>query len=310
MRPVFACACAATLVAFIVGLLATSCVSFEGLTGGSGADGSAAPQKDSSAVSDAGSDVTLDAQAAPPEDAAASRDAGNTSAEASSYAARVLGDAPIGYWRLDETSGTVAHDSSGHGHDGTYGSNVVLGQPGLVGDGFSATFDGSQDAGASHFVRIPEDKGLEPASWVTFECWALPAAGDATASLVSYGSDGPTPFEPYVLWMNAGVPQAYVVAGANGVPIAAPQALSAGKHHLAAVYDGASLRLFVDGLSVASAGATGSLSNYDAVNGLGIGSGFSATRETFPGAIDEVAIYDNPLTPKQIHEHYAAGLAH
>ena len=42
-----------------------------------------------------------------------------------------MNDAPMGYWRLDESTGTVAHDSVG-GHDGQYLS-VKLGQPGYSG---------------------------------------------------------------------------------------------------------------------------------------------------------------------------------
>lgn len=36
------------------------------------------------------------------------------------YAFRVLATDPIGYWKLDETSGSVAYDSSGNGFNGTY----------------------------------------------------------------------------------------------------------------------------------------------------------------------------------------------
>lgn len=48
----------------------------------------------------------------------------------------------IGYWPLDETSGTVARDYSGRGNNGAH-SGVTLGQPG-IGDGCtSPLYDGS-----------------------------------------------------------------------------------------------------------------------------------------------------------------------
>src|SRR5580704_1805796 len=54
---------------------------------------------------------------------------------ADAYAAAVLGDQPFLYYRFDETSGTVAHDSSASGIDGVVGSSIELGVPGLlVGD--------------------------------------------------------------------------------------------------------------------------------------------------------------------------------
>lgn len=42
----------------------------------------------------------------------------------------------VGFWKLNETSGTVAVDSSGLGHNGTYsGSNLTLGQTSILPSG-------------------------------------------------------------------------------------------------------------------------------------------------------------------------------
>ncbi len=58
------------------------------------------------------------------------------------YARKVLSLSPIGFWKLSETNGTVAFDTSGNSRNGTY-SNVVLAQPGIF-DGFAtASLDGS-----------------------------------------------------------------------------------------------------------------------------------------------------------------------
>ena len=41
------------------------------------------------------------------------------------YAAEVLADSPVAYWRLSETSGSTVADETGNGHDGTvYGANL------------------------------------------------------------------------------------------------------------------------------------------------------------------------------------------
>ena len=56
-------------------------------------------------------------------------------APATSYVSVIGSDAPAGYWRLGEASGTTLTDSSGHANNGTYLGGVTLGQPGaLVGD--------------------------------------------------------------------------------------------------------------------------------------------------------------------------------
>ena len=44
---------------------------------------------------------------------------------AATYASTVLADSPVAYWRLSETSGTSAADSSGNSHGGTYTSTGV-----------------------------------------------------------------------------------------------------------------------------------------------------------------------------------------
>ncbi len=46
-------------------------------------------------------------------------------AKASSYKASVLQNDPSLYWRLDESGGTAANDSSGNGNDGTYSSSDI-----------------------------------------------------------------------------------------------------------------------------------------------------------------------------------------
>ena len=48
------------------------------------------------------------------------------------YEAAVLADAPLGFWRFNETSGTTAADTSGNNHGGTYVGSPVLGGPGPI----------------------------------------------------------------------------------------------------------------------------------------------------------------------------------
>jgi hypothetical protein len=56
----------------------------------------------------------------------------------------LFGAALIGYWKLAESSGTTAFDSSGNGRNGTT-SGALVGQPG-IGDGLTSYwFDGSND---------------------------------------------------------------------------------------------------------------------------------------------------------------------
>ena len=84
-----------------------------------------------------------------------------------SYAAAILADAPAGYWRMGETSGTTMTDATTNGNDGTYAGGVKLGQPGaLTGDKATAVaFDGAT-AGAT----VPGSPSLKVTN-ITVELW-------------------------------------------------------------------------------------------------------------------------------------------
>jgi len=61
------------------------------------------------------------------------------------YTTEVLADSPYLYWKLDETSGTTAADSSGNSRNGTYTNSPTLNQTALINEGKSVDFDGSND---------------------------------------------------------------------------------------------------------------------------------------------------------------------
>ena len=50
----------------------------------------------------------------------------------SSYSSTVLADQPDAYYRLDETAGNIAHDSSGNHYDAALQGSYTLKQPGLI----------------------------------------------------------------------------------------------------------------------------------------------------------------------------------
>jgi hypothetical protein len=69
--------------------------------------------------------------------------------------------------------------------------------------------------------------------------------------------------------------------------------------HLAATYDGATMRLFVNGTQVASRALAGAMTASTGAFRIGGNSIFSPA-ERFKGLIDDVRVYDRPLTSAQI----------
>src|SRR3954470_19054272 len=86
-------------------------------------------------------------------------------------------------WHMDETSGTIMHDSVGH-HDGTI-SHVRLGQPGYLNTAFGfARSDKSQ-------ATVPSASDLNPGSGaftVSLHVYATTTATDGDYDLVKKGS--------------------------------------------------------------------------------------------------------------------------
>ena len=109
----------------------------------------------------------------------------------------MLADSPLAYWRLGETSGTTAADSSGNNRSGSYLASPSLNQPGaLVGDTNRAVgFNGS-----SQYVNVPYLAALNPAQ-LTVEAWVFPTGGQGTfRSVVTSRDWAPGAARGYILY--------------------------------------------------------------------------------------------------------------
>src|SRR5262249_59523897 len=88
----------------------------------------------------------------------------------SAYAQAVLADHPLGYWRLDEINGLVAHDYVG-GNNGVY-TNALLGQPGYkFSDARTAVVFGALAQSNSYVGGIPIDFSTPSNAEVSVEAW-------------------------------------------------------------------------------------------------------------------------------------------
>jgi glucose/arabinose dehydrogenase len=217
------------------------------------------------------------------------------------YSQAVMQDQPAGYWRLAETSGTVAADSSGGGHPGTYVGNPTLGVPGLLtGDSDKAArFVAST---ASH-VQIPGGSWLA-GSALTLSAWvdvaAVPPDHEGFVGLRS-PNDGPNAF--YILQLAGGLSLEPRFISSTGAWAELRPTITAGRHFLVLTYDGGYLSLFVDGVLAAQATASGSIGG--TVPDLQIGG--SGAGNWHSGTVDEVAFYRKALSGARIHAQYAAG---
>ena len=91
------------------------------------------------------------------------------------------------------------------------------------------------------------------------------------------------------------------------VSLNAPTAAAAGStHYVAATYDGAMARFFVDGMQVASRPASGTFTGYDTTHGFAMGEDGGLTAPPFQGRLQHVALYARALPSGEIDTHVVA----
>ncbi len=170
------------------------------------------------------------------------------------YAAAVIDDRPVSYWRLDELSGRRARDAR-DSNPGFYRNDPQLGSPSLLStdphDG-SVRFDGADD-----YVNVPGSRSLSPGDRVSVEAWIKPARlpGRGSSALVA-GEMG-----SYSIQLD-GRRLAFMIAQAQGhsrLRARAGLIVAGHAYHVVGTYDGTTQRLFVDGVNVASAPLSGSI---------------------------------------------------
>ena len=216
-----------------------------------------------------------------------------------SYAAVVMEDRPVSYWRLDELSGTKAHDARG-ANPGLYRDDPRLGRPSLLP---TDPHDGSVGLdGAGDYIRVPASRSLSPGDRVSVEAWIRPARLPGRRNFALLAGE----MDSYSIQLD-GRRLAFSISKGHSRSrlLARPGLIAAGRaYHVVGTYDGTSQRLFVDGVDVASAPVAGSIARRR--GSLDIGSD-GGSRGSFKGTIDEVAVYARALAPERVRAHYRAG---
>lgn len=250
-----------------------------------------------------------DAGGAPPSEAGAGVDAARSpdadAAPSSSYAAEVLSDAPVAYYRFEDSpDAETAKDEVGE-HTASVvtksAKGVVFGVPGARGTGVSLDGMSSFDVG-----DVFDFAGKVP---FTLEVWVKPKAKESYGNLIQKLTE--TSFDGYRLGLSDGEPS----FTANRSGVAGPDqrvSLGAGSEaplpleftHLVVTvvykFQRGNATLYVNGVASPIGG-------YDSPGDLPDTSAHLLLGNLFEGALDEVAIYDKALSPERIRAHYEAG---
>jgi len=220
-------------------------------------------------------------------------------------------NAPVAWYAFDDGSGSLAADSSGNGHSGTL-VNSPAWSSGIIGSG-ALMFNG-----INQYVSLPKNPGTTLAGWTaaTLSAWVKTTNGGTIISsggaCINYGN--------YALIINGGAAMIqFVNANISSGQLSVSSASSVGDgrwHLITGVLNGAAITLYVDGvISGARNDFSGTIFN-DGGNSLvdigataSTGACGSPAISYFQGLIDDVRIYNRPLSSAEILNLYQAAAA-
>lgn len=223
------------------------------------------------------------------------------------YGAAVYGLDPALYWRLSESSGSVAGDSSLFGTSpGEYGAGVTLGGDGVLGTNSAVSFSGSSSS------RVAAANATAGGGDYATELWfsTTTESGGKLLSFESSRSGSSWNTDKNVYMDDSG----QIVFSVSAGKITTPQSYNdGGWHHVVATQGANGMALYVDGSLVAS-NSTSAHSTFDGYWRVGNGTfGFfesgAPSSSNFAGTIDEVAVYSTPMSAADVAQHYALGTA-
>ena len=216
--------------------------------------------------------------------------AGNqtTSAAVAATVANVAAGGLVAAYGFEEGAGSAVGDASGLGNAGTI-SGATWVTAGKYGKALSFN-------GTSSLVTVNDTAALHLTTAMTLEAWVRPSASASWRSVLLKETSNGLAYGLYA--SNASSrPAGFIHIGAD-IDATGPTAIALNAWtHLAASYDGAAFRLYVNGSQVTSRAVSGSVATSTSPLRLG---GNTIWGEYFAGVIDEVRIYNRALSAAEV----------
>lgn len=231
---------------------------------------------------------------------ASGRESSLPPAPTDAYGTSVTSDQPDLYWRLDESAGNVAADSSQSSNNGAYQGGVTKGATGVIPgySGTAASFNG-QDAAVAGQSSLTNPTSYSLESWfktTTTRGGKIIGFGNSNTGLSSN-------YDRHVYMQDDGTLAFGVWTGQPNL-IITPVAYNDGKwHHMVAEQSSDGMKLFLDGALVGTNPQT-QAQPYTGYWRVGGDTTWGSSSPYFEGTIDEVAVYSKALSADRVAAHY------
>ncbi|MBS3163702.1 hypothetical protein J4427_03380 [Candidatus Woesearchaeota archaeon] len=196
------------------------------------------------------------------------------------------------YLKFDENTGTVVDDSSGMNNNGQIEGATWV-PAGKVGSALH--FDGVDD-----YVTVPHSSSLNFGSFFTWGIWIKPPTTITSSRVIIRKGEGK------VVLLGTGGALKFTIDGVD-CSVAAGFLTAGTWNHIAVTYDNSNKKIYVNGVLRNTCSQTYNLQNTLSVN---IGTLYVPNPvnpvNVFVGNIDEVKMYNRPLTEAEIQEIYDA----
>lgn len=207
------------------------------------------------------------------------------------------------YWKFDEGSGTSAADLSGNTNTGT-----LLNGPTWV-SGVSGT--GVQLDGTNDSIEAAHSSSLNITGNAFSICAWVKVNGDNTLSDTAQtvickpvsGSGHTSPFFSYCLHLirNSATnwtPRFFLSLAGVAQTVSSSVSVGTGAFfHFAGIYNGATMKIYIDGVERGSLSITGNISGYSTPVRIGLNGG---SLEAFKGVIDNVMIFSRAISTTEL----------
>jgi prepilin-type N-terminal cleavage/methylation domain-containing protein len=210
----------------------------------------------------------------------------------------------VGWWPLDEGTGSTAYDQSGNENNGTWSGTMASPNSTYYGTGKVYPYAGWFD-GTNNDVNLGNPTILQITNAITIALWVNPSSLPTYSAFISNFQGGSYNNGAFAMRMISGnLITNFFFSSGSSLQIAQSFNTKNTWSYFVATYDGSHGVVYLNGKSFATGNATGSITYSQGYNWLidGTYPGGSG----IPGSINDVRIYNRALSPAEVMALYNA----